>query len=95
MIIHNLHLFGMAFSPHEADAPLVIDTDAVLSFTIPLQGFQSIRRWQAEVFQPAGRVERIELYEGPLLNITGELTDELSFEDSFSIGATKRLDHAG
>lgn len=94
MIIHDFHLFGMPFSPDEADAPLVVDADAVLSFSIPLQSFQPIRRWQAQVLSPDSRVERIELYEGPLLNIARELTDELAFEDSFSIGATERLDHA-
>jgi hypothetical protein len=94
MIIDDFHLFCMPFSPHEADAPLVIDTDAVPLFPIPLQNFQPIRRWQAQVLSPDSRVERIELYEGPMMNIARELTDELTFEDSFSIGATERLDHA-
>jgi hypothetical protein len=44
--------------------------------------------------QPHCRVERIELYEGPLLNRARELTDELTFETLFVIGATERLDHA-
>lgn len=84
----------MPFSPRKADTPLVIDTDAVLSFAIPLQSFQPIRRGQAQVLDPDSRVERIELDEGPLLNIARKLRDELTVEDSFGIGATERLDHA-
>jgi hypothetical protein len=76
MIIHDFHLFCMPFSPHEANAPLVIDTDAVLSFAIPFQRYQPIQRWQPKVPQPHCRVERIELSEGPLLNRARELTDE-------------------
>ena len=37
MIIHNFYLFRVPVSPHKADAPLLIDTDAMLSFTGPFK----------------------------------------------------------
>ncbi len=42
MIIYDLYVFRMATPPDKADPPLLIDTDAMLSFAISLQGFQVI-----------------------------------------------------
>jgi len=42
VIIHNLHVVGIAVAPLKTDAPLVIDADAVLPFSIALQRLQVI-----------------------------------------------------
>lgn len=54
MIVHNLNVFCACIGPAEANAPLIIDADAVLSPTFPLQRLKMITRWNAEVFKPAG-----------------------------------------
>jgi hypothetical protein len=42
VIIDDLHLVGIAVIPDEADAPLVVDADAVLSFAVALECFESV-----------------------------------------------------
>jgi hypothetical protein len=44
MIIYDLYLFRMSTPPDKANSPLIVDTDAMLAFTISLQGFQLIGR---------------------------------------------------
>ena len=41
-------VFGVALNPAEADPPLVIDPDAVLSLPVPFQGFQTVARRLAQ-----------------------------------------------
>jgi hypothetical protein len=36
VIVHNFDLFGLALIPNEANSPLVVDTDAVLSSTVAM-----------------------------------------------------------
>jgi hypothetical protein len=36
VIVHNFDLFGWALIPNEANSPLVVDTDAVLSSTVAM-----------------------------------------------------------
>src|SRR5256885_146964 len=46
--------------PFEADSPLLIDTNAVLTPAIALEGFEAIAWQSTEVFQPGGRIQSIE-----------------------------------
>ena len=51
MIVDNLDFSAKAVPPHEADAPLSVDTDTVLTCTPSLQHFQMIRRRNSQVVQ--------------------------------------------
>ena len=42
MIVNNLDLRWSSVCPHEADPPLVINSDAVLSGTVALEGLEPI-----------------------------------------------------
>ena len=42
MIIHYLNIFGICSVPNKADAPLIIDTDAPLPFSVSCQSFKAI-----------------------------------------------------
>src|SRR5260370_32692899 len=93
MIIYDLYLFCVAALPEETNPPLIIDGDAVLPFTISLESLQPIRWRQAQILESGGGINRIELHEGSLLNITRKLACELPTENSFGIPAAKRPDH--
>jgi hypothetical protein len=41
VVVRDLNLIRIAISPHKADAPLVIDADAVLTCTIGRKLFKS------------------------------------------------------
>jgi len=42
MVIHNLNVVGISTTPYKADAPLIVDANAVLSFSVTFERFQSI-----------------------------------------------------
>lgn len=51
MIVNDLHLLWSRVGPHEADPPLVIDPDAVLTDPIALKRFESIARRDAQILK--------------------------------------------
>src|SRR5690625_7730874 len=49
VVVNDLHLLRSGVRPHEADPPLVVDPDAVLSGPVTLERFEPITGWGAEV----------------------------------------------
>ena len=64
MVVHNLNVFRACIGPAEANAPLIIDADAVLSAAVPFQRFKMITRRNPEVFKPAGDLQLPQLSPG-------------------------------
>jgi len=62
MIVHDLDIARAArpFRPLETDSPLIIDADAVLTFSIAFQRFKSVSR-QIQVPRRSRCVELIEV----------------------------------
>jgi len=56
MIIHDLDILGAAGTPHEADAPLVVDADRMLTKPISLQRFEPVARRRTQVVQGPDRI---------------------------------------
>jgi len=44
MVIYNLNVVGISITPHKAYAPLIVDANAVMSFSVTFERFQSIAR---------------------------------------------------
>lgn len=61
MIIHNLNLLSASVSPNEADAPLVVDANGMLTFPIPFQSFQPISGRGTKVIQNNSIIDHGEL----------------------------------
>ena len=59
------------FGPPEADPVLLVDTDAVLPFPIPFQGFQVITGRDSQVRQGLSVVEEEEFRTGSALELGG------------------------
>jgi len=57
MVIHDLNVIRIAIAPHKADAPLIVDTDTVLSLSITFERFQTVTRGRREVAQFSGNVQ--------------------------------------
>jgi hypothetical protein len=49
VIIDDLDVERVSCVPDEADAPLVIDPDAVLSATVPLEDLEPVPGWAPQV----------------------------------------------
>ena len=57
MIIDNFNVFCCARVPDEADAPLAVDSDAVLPLPVASQSFDAIPRNRSHVLQVFGGFE--------------------------------------
>ena len=57
MVIHYLHIVSISVTPDKADAPLIVDPNAVLASSIAFQGFQTIARRGREVAKLRSNVQ--------------------------------------
>jgi len=64
VVINDLDIEDVARFPNEADAPLIINPNAVLPGTLPAQRFEAVGRWQAKVSQGAGVIDQAQLSPG-------------------------------
>ena len=81
VIIRDLDVFGMAVVPDETDSPLVIDPDAVLSFSVAFQDFQTVAGRRSEVFQLDCGMHMQKLSESDPLNIRRDSPRSFPVED--------------
>jgi hypothetical protein len=68
MVINDFNIICIALYPGETDAPLIVDADAVLSFPIPAESFQSISRRYAKVIDAGSSIDHSKFSQGSLLN---------------------------
>jgi hypothetical protein len=64
MIVRNLYIACISGAPYEADAILIVDTNAVLTHTISAKSFQSVSRRHSQVVQIQGCIENSQFLEG-------------------------------
>jgi hypothetical protein len=93
MIVHDFHILGTVI-PTKADAPLIVDADAVLTLAVALEGFEPIARRASEVCKLLARRQYLELAPGcPLDGF--ESPNRLIIRQRFRVPAAKALDHSG
>lgn len=51
MVVNDPNLLWASSCPPKADAPLVVDTDTVLTHAIALKRFETIPRWNPQFFE--------------------------------------------
>jgi hypothetical protein len=61
VIVKDLNLLWPGTSPQKADAPLVINSDAVFPSSIALEGFKPIPRRDAEIIEGLRRPDLTKL----------------------------------
>jgi len=57
MVVDDFHVVGVALPPHEADAILIIDPDAVLALALAVQRFQPVSGRHTQIIQRHGGVQ--------------------------------------
>lgn len=60
VVVDDLDVEGVGGAPDEADAPLVVDADAVLARTVALERLEPITGRDAQVGEGVGRIENDE-----------------------------------
>ncbi len=81
MIVHDLDGIRPRWRPAETNAPLLVDANAVLPFPIPFQGFHTIARRDAQVFETPGAMHLIELARRQRRYLLRNTPDELAVKD--------------
>jgi hypothetical protein len=71
MVVDDFHVEGVALPPHEADAILIIDPDAVLALALALQRLQPVSGRHAQIIQRHRGMQQKELLERPHSQIGG------------------------
>jgi hypothetical protein len=57
VVIHYFNVFGSRIGPSEADSPLVVYADAVLSCAIAFEHFQAVAGRYAQILQAGGNLK--------------------------------------
>ena len=91
--VANLDALGAAAVPHETDAPLVIDADAVLPGALPRKRFKSVRWRDAQVVQAPSGVEHPQLASRHFLNLIWQFLGKAPLPDGFCRGVVEGGDH--
>jgi hypothetical protein len=94
VVVGDLDLCGARGGPSEADAPLVVNADAVLSLAVAVQLLEAVTRWNPKVVDVLGGVEDQELAIGNSLKIGAELADVRAIPDELGFLIRERLDHS-
>ena len=93
VVIDDLDGRAVSIEPHEAHSPSIIDPDAVLTFPIPVQQFQTVRRRKLQVFDAVGSVKHAELATYQPLNLRWQLARKMSIPDQLRLATGEVCDH--
>ena len=93
MVVDDLDMPRRAVAPDEADAPSVVDANAVLTPAIAPQSLQSIAGRRAQVVEPAGCIKRQKLHPRALLDRSWQAANGMASEDGSSVLVGEAPDH--
>jgi hypothetical protein len=68
VVVDNFYVTGAVNTPSEADTPLLVDADTVLSLPVPSQCLEPVARQVHEVFQARCTIENLQSSIGLLGN---------------------------
>ena len=91
MIIHNLNVPRSLCCPNEAEAPLIVDADAMLPGTIALERLESVSWWYPHEVQSRCCIQLSELAARNRFNFH-EAGNAASKMQGLRIAALERLD---
>lgn len=85
MIVSHFDVVGVACLPTEADAPLVIDANAMLASAIARQSFQPIGRWNPQIVQALSDIELYQLAPRKAVQFGGKVAQELALKEPLGV----------
>src|SRR5712672_4055580 len=93
VIIDTFHVERVSILPLEAQTPLLVDPNAVLSLAITLHCFEKIRWRNQEVAQIRRTVQILQLLACPLLNLSVDALHKPTLENLLGISILERANH--
>jgi len=93
MVIHNLHVVRMAAFPPKADAPLVVDSNAMLPLSLCFEGLQPVTRRHCHLPQFGGCVQGEQLPPCAPLNPGRQPAGHFPSKQPLGLFAREALNH--
>lgn len=93
MIIHDFDVQGIPRVPLEANTPLVVDANTVLSAPIAAQSFQAICWRHAQILQCLRPIQHTQLAQRDLLNVGGQSARPLAVENFLRLWILETANH--
>ena len=94
MVIDDLNLVRVSVAPDKADAPLVVDADAVRSGSSALEGFEPVTRRHPQILQMFRLVEPDQFAQGDALDFSRQFSRRDFQPNLLSLLRAERLDHS-
>jgi hypothetical protein len=92
VIVRYFYVMRTALAPDKADAPLIVDTDAVLPLTTAMQFLQAIGGRGLQIAQLGGGIEHGQFAQCRPLD-GSKSADALASKKLFRLGGAERNDH--
>jgi len=93
VVVDEVDIFRTFLSPDEAETPLRVHADAVLSASVADQRLESVAWRDPEVLDILSRMDQLELPQGRPLHRPVDTLDVLLMPDALGILAAERPDH--
>jgi hypothetical protein len=93
VIVRHFNIVGVAILPAEADAPLIVDTNAVLTDAIARQSFQPIGGRNPQIVQALSSVELDQFAPRDTVQVGRKVAQELALKEPLSVLIIEGLDH--
>ncbi|GAB3582847.1 hypothetical protein GCM10027579_13270 [Calidifontibacter terrae] len=93
VIVDEFDIVRSSLSPDEAETPLRIHADAVLTTSVTDEPFQAVPWRDPEVLDILRRMDQLELPQRRPLHCSIDALDVLLMSDAFGVLAAERSDH--
>ena len=93
MVIHDLDIVRIAVRPTKADAPLIVDPDAVLSRPIALEPLEPIPGWHPKVIERFSGIDNHQLAQHRAQELGRVAAEPFPAEEALSVPVAEALDH--
>lgn len=94
VVVDDLDIERVGRAPDEADTPLLIDADAVLTSAIALERFEPVAWGHAKVGEGLGRIENYEFPKRNALEACRQPARATTLKERFRVGVAEGANHA-
>jgi hypothetical protein len=93
VVVDDLDMVRSGGAPTEADAPLIVHSDAVLAGTVAGQSFEPVARWDSQVAEGLGGVKYQQLAQRRSLDGRIQTSRPFAAPDPFRVLVGERVEH--
>jgi hypothetical protein len=92
VVVHDFNVERIGVTPYKANAVLIVDADAVLTFAVFRQRFKMVSAWNCQVREAGGPMQNCEFLQGGASDVSWNAPAFARIPKQFSIGVFEALD---